>query len=229
MIYVGHSLTLYQCDGKQPECSQCSLSGYTCDGYSTSWTFVQQGSFDQSRNGGKHHELEAPVQIKHRDSFPRSIKSISRSPAVQFTPSLPQEISTPPALHHLLTVIVESYLPESERNTAAIAVTPGQSHSHQHPRICGAWVEVLYELPCLASSNSLLSRAVTALAAAVLTSVCISRQSIFEPYLLAIRSLRKTLENGVGRVQELIPAVMCLILVEVCPAHSAIQVILWEC
>lgn len=148
------------------------------------------------------------------------MKSISKSP-VQFTLSLPQEISNPPSLHHLLTVIVESYLPESERDATAIAA-PGYRNSHQHPRICGAWVEVLYELPCLASANSLLSRAVTALATAVLTSVCISRQSISGPYLLAIRSLRKTLENGVGSAQELIPAVMCLILVEVCSIHSAL-------
>lgn len=200
-----------------PGCSQCSLSGYTCDGYATSWTFIQQGSgsFDQNPNNGKHHEqLAAPVQIKRRDNSPRLIKVIPESPVAHFTPSLQQEISFSPTIHHLLTVIVESYLPESERNPSTVAVATG--HSRQHPRICGTWVEVLYELPCLAHTNSLLSKAVTALVAAVLTSVCISRQSISEPYLLAIRSLRKTLENGVGRTQELIPAVMCLILVEVC-------------
>jgi hypothetical protein len=203
-----------------PGCSQCSLSGYTCDGYATGWKFIQQGSgsFDRNRNSGKHHEqLEAPAQIKRRDNSPRLIKVIPEPPVAHFTPSLQQQISTPPTLHHLLTVIVESYLPESERNSSAVAVATG--HSHQHPRICGTWVEVLYELPCLAHTNSLLSKAVTALAAAVLTSVCISRQSISEPYLLAIRSLRKSLENGVGRIQELIPAVMCLILVEVCILH----------
>jgi hypothetical protein len=150
---------------------------------------------------------------------------MAESPVFQFTPSLPREISTTPTLHHLLTIIVESYLPESERNTAAVALATGHSqnhgHKYQHPRICGSWVEVLYELPCLAHTDSLLSKSVTALAAAVLTSVCISRQSISEPYLLAIGALRRRLENGLGRTEELIPAVMCLILVEVYLAHPA--------
>lgn len=123
--------------------------------------------------------------------------------------SIPPQISNPLASNHFLKVIVENYLHENERNTTSILEGRG------HPRICGTWVEDLSEIPCLAYRQSLISKAVAALAAAVLTSVSISGQSFSGPYLVAIRSLRQTLQNGGAITHELIPAIMCLILVGV--------------
>ena len=136
----------------------------------------------------------------------RDNPSCSTAPRVFRIP--PQMTQHSPALSHLLTAIVEYYLPENERDIVPLAA------DRLTPRICGTWVEVLYDLPCLVDKHSLISKAVLALASAVLASVNAS-QSFFEQYRVAIRSLRQTLEKGEGTVHELLPAIMCLILVEV--------------
>lgn len=101
------------------------------------------------------------------------------------------------------------YLPEI-LNTLSDS---GQDES----RICGAWVEVLPKLPYLASDTSVLSKATRALATLINSQRSLSPTCDVESprsYYDAIHTMRGDIAaNGVSL--ELLPAIMCLTLVEV--------------
>lgn len=90
--------------------------------------------------------------------------------------------------------------------------------AHEESRICGAWVDVLPQLPCLASDASVLSKATRALATLINSQRrCLPRTCDVESpqsYYDAIHTMRGHIAAN-GLSLELLPAIMCLTLVEV--------------
>ena len=90
--------------------------------------------------------------------------------------------------------------------------------AHEEFRICGTWVDVLPQLPCLASDASVLSKATRALA----TLINSQRRSLSrtcdvespQTYYDAIYTMRGYIAAN-SLSLELLPAIMCLTLVEV--------------
>lgn len=110
----------------------------------------------------------------------------------------------------LLDIVVDHFVPGSER-----AMPPFESDSVV-PRICGSWVQVLSYLPCLRTRSTVLSKAVTALAASILSRPHMSNLDWSARYHAAVYMLRKRIGGSDGTSDfEFIPTAMCLALMEV--------------
>ena len=89
--------------------------------------------------------------------------------------------------------------------------------AQEESQICGAWVDVLPKLSCLASDASVLSKATRALATLIKSQRTLSRTCDVESprsYYDAIHTMRGNIAAN-GASLQLLPAIMCLTLVEV--------------
>lgn len=116
----------------------------------------------------------------------------------------------PECMHTIAGIVRTGFLPE---------VLDALSGPTSQPyRICGEWVDVLPSLPCLASDTTVLSKSTRALA----TLIGSKRKSLSpsrdvespQNYYDAIHTLRGQIASK-GLSLELLPAIMCLTLVEV--------------
>lgn len=192
-----------QCDGKSPGCSQCVFSGLKCDGYPTDWTFLTHNTSTLRRKKG-----QALDPVNTQTATPVTVQKVHT--CLDITPLLPRQIPNKPNANHLSALIVQSYVPTSER-------TPNMYNSdYTEPRLCGSWVEVLSILPCLNTGSLVLTRAVKALSASILSRPNMANTDHSSTYHEAIHTLRKSFGvNGNSVKFELIPTVMCLALAEV--------------
>jgi hypothetical protein len=193
------------------------LTGRTCDGYQSDWTFVQQGTSGKSRTS-------RPCQQTVENS--KQTLGANSSPYTRCRPQNLQQVGPEllireeslslirphgrPCMTNIAELVRNGYLPE-------ILNTLSDS-AHEESRICGAWVDVLPQLPCLASDVSVLSKATRALA----TLINSQRRSLPrtcdvespQSYYDAIHTMRGHIAAN-GLSLELLPAIMCLTLVEV--------------
>ncbi|KAL4876177.1 hypothetical protein BJY04DRAFT_223262 [Aspergillus karnatakaensis] len=183
------------CDGKTPECSQCTFSGRRCDGYSTDWTFVQ----DARSKPGKKGKGEAPLTTNQRP----------KSSDQTLTPS---DTKVTISSGDFVALIVNSYMPTSELQHIS------DSSDTTRSRICGSWVETLPELLHGSSDSSVLYSAAKALALAITSPTSRSSGSVActQSYSVAIQALRKGFLSPESlNPAELTASVMCLGLAEV--------------
>jgi hypothetical protein len=130
---------------------------------------------------------------------------------------LPQQLPNRIDAIYISEYIVRNYVPKTER-----AMQLGNSDLIE-PRICGSWVEILLDLPCLGTSNSVLSRAVTALAVSMPSQLNVAHVDRAYSYQTAVRRLRTELSVRNKKLPlELIPTVMCLTLLEVCGSQTRV-------
>ncbi|KAJ5962652.1 hypothetical protein N7501_007593 [Penicillium viridicatum] len=205
-----------RCDGKRPACSQCVLTGRTCDGYQSDWTFVPQGTSSKQSTSTPSQQkvanIKRTVDANSRSSTRRRPKDRQQvEPELLISEVSPLLIRSHgrPRMTDVAEFISNGYLPE-------ILNTLSDS-AHKESRICGAWVGVLPQLPCLASDASVLSKATLALATLInsrrrsLSRTCDveSPQSYYD----AIHKMRGHIAMN-GLSLELLPAIMCLTLVE---------------
>jgi hypothetical protein len=207
-----------QCDGKQPGCSQCLLTGRTCDGYQSDWTFITQRAPRNTRrstlnqNKSKHANQMVKRVLDSSNRSPSKSRQRVETEFIDRSASLStfRPHGRPPT-SDIARFVKNGYLPE-------IINTLGH-HRHEEPQICGAWVEVLPMLPCLAYDASVLSKATRALA----TLIGSQRRNPLrkcdvdspQSYHDALHTLRGQIAAK-GLSFELMPAIMCLALVEVC-------------
>jgi len=138
------------------------------------------------------------------------VTSQQANTTLDIAPLIPRQNPNQPNASHLSALIVQSFVPGSER-------TPNIYNSdYTEPRICGSWVEVLAILPCLNTGSVVLTRAVKALSASILSRPNMANKDYSSTYHEAIHTLRKSFGvNGNSVKFELIPTVMCLALAEV--------------
>lgn len=200
------TFVISQCDGKRPGCSQCVHSGHKCSGYQTDWKFVSHTPIHTSTSGEQHGQA--------RTARKEDRETLSGADQQEDLPStgpmqLQHPLNQPSASNHT-ELITQSFVPGSGR------ITPMYDSDYMEPRICGSWVEVLSNLPCLTTKNSVLPNAVTALAASIPSQPRISNITCLQTYHTAIRTLRESFcVNRLTLDIEQIPAIMCLTLVEV--------------
>lgn len=107
-------------------------------------------------------------------------------------------------------LITQSFVPQNK------GITQTRNSDYMVPRICGSWVEVLSNLPCLNTPSLVLPRAVAALGASLLSQPSESNITCSQTYDMAIHTLRQSFGlNPRSLSTEQIPAIMCLTLVEV--------------
>ncbi|KOS40701.1 hypothetical protein ACN38_g8430 [Penicillium nordicum] len=213
----------FRCDGKRPACSQCVLTGRTCDGYQSDWTFVPQGTSGKQSTARpcqqKVANIKRTVDANSRSSTRRRPKSRQQVEPELLIREESLSLIRPhgrPCMTDVAEFVRNGYLPE-------ILNTLSDS-AHKESRICGAWVDVLPQLPCLASDASVLSKATLALA----TLINSQRRSLSrtcdvespQSYYDAIHKMRGHIATN-GLSLELLPAIMCLTLVELMLPDSA--------
>ncbi|CAG8909831.1 unnamed protein product [Penicillium egyptiacum] len=191
------------CDGKRPGCSQCVLSGHTCDGYRTEWKFISHTPMSSSTS--EQHNQARIVQKEGQET----VLGADRQEDSPTGPIPLQVYLNPLIVCNFTELITKSYVPQNER------VSQMCNSDYIEPRICGSWVEVLPSLPCLNTPSLVLPRAVTALATSLLSQPSKSDITRSQTYDVAIHTLRQSF--GLKRRSlsiEQIPAIMCLTLVE---------------
>ena len=126
------------------------------------------------------------------------------------TGSIPLQVYLNPLLVCNFTeLITQSFVPQNK------GITQTRNSDYMVPRICGSWVEVLSNLPCLNTPSLVLPRAVAALGAS-LSQPSESNITCSHTYDMAIHTLRQSFGlNPRSLSTEQIPAIMCLTLVEV--------------
>ncbi|KAL5335996.1 hypothetical protein BJX70DRAFT_373863 [Aspergillus crustosus] len=188
------------CDGKTPECSQCTFSGYTCDGYSSEWTFVNE-TRPQSRKRVKRPRAQ---QEQGNETQP---------------PPIPAEAT--PGSSDFIALIIRNYMPESEREYIF------ENSDTTRSRICGSWVETLPELLNETPNTSVLYSAANALAMAISSPSAQPTGSVActQAYSTAIKALQKGfMARDTLCPAQLTASVMCLGLVEVMFPDSSLGV-----
>lgn len=129
----------------------------------------------------------------------------------------PQLYLNPLVVCNFMELITKSFVPQDER------IIQMCNSDYMEPQICGSWVKVLSSLPCLNTPSLVLPRAVTALAASLLSQPSKSSMTSSETYHAAIHTLRESFcVNRRSLSLEQIPAIMCLTLVEVLFSQSNI-------
>lgn len=193
------------------------LTGRACDGYQSDWTFVRQRT---SSKPSTSRPCQQTVENTKQTFDANSSSSTRRRPKnrQQVEPELlisEESLSLirphgRPCMTDIAEFVRNGYLPEI-LNTLT-------DSAHEEFRICGTWVDVLPQLPCLASDASVLSKATRALA----TLINSQRRSLSrtcdvespQTYYDAIHTMRGYIAAN-SLSLELLPAIMCLTLVEV--------------
>ncbi|KAF7118791.1 hypothetical protein CNMCM5793_008416 [Aspergillus hiratsukae] len=205
------------CDGKHPECSQCTLTGRKCPGYPQEWTFVQQNipateashQIQIPANGATGGSRQESVKIKGSPSL-----HISRDANAQHgvtTVKIPDVTSASP--DELAFIVLEHYIPRDE-----LPFLSYDSNVNRCSRICGSWVEVLPRLANTSSQDSVFFVSMKALAFAIAAYKDPQRVSTLDAtrvYSAAICALRRQLAAKSQPFDaELAASIMCLSLAE---------------
>ncbi|EEA25481.1 hypothetical protein TMatcc_006295 [Talaromyces marneffei ATCC 18224] len=207
------------CDGKRPECTQCVHSGRACDGYQTSWTFVDSSTSKSTlkqRKTGQVQHFQTSSSLGQDDAQETIQKGLSSSLSL----GRAQASFHRPSRDDFITLVVRNYVPQD-----TVTAVHNDFRTKQ-PRICGAWVEVLPNLRNGGGTPDLvLAAAVEALATSILTQKLNPNQDnveSFQSYEVALRSLRKSFVVNQRCDIELLASIMCLSLVELMmPSTSA--------
>ncbi|KAE8554203.1 hypothetical protein EYB25_002741 [Talaromyces marneffei] len=177
------------CDGKRPECTQCVHSGRACDGYQTSWTFVDSSTSKSTlkqRKTGQVQHFQTSSSLGQDDAQETIQKGLSSSLSL----GRAQASFHRPSRDDFITLVVRNYVPQD-----TVTAVHNDFRTKQ-PRICGAWVEVLPNLRNGGGTPDLvLAAAVEALATSILTQKLNPNQDnveSFQSYEVALRSLRKS-------------------------------------
>ncbi|KAJ5813161.1 hypothetical protein N7447_010184 [Penicillium robsamsonii] len=200
------------CDGKNPECTQCHLTGRKCPGYPVEWSFVEQSRPESFQDRGSQSKVQdRNLHARELSRYAPPLRDQQPGPSNEFY------LHRPTATHdlkfaNLIGLIIRSYVPDEE-------IRPSRNISHElAPRICGSWVEVLPELNELTCSD-VVSTALTALGTSIMSQNlpedALSIDSA-RSYLAAIQTMQKALgaaENHSDR--ELLVSIMCLSLAEI--------------
>ncbi|GAD94320.1 conserved hypothetical protein [Paecilomyces variotii No. 5] len=203
------------CDGKNPECSQCLLTGRQCPGYPIEWSFV-----DQSRSepmGGRRSRSRVENRKQHAEEFPRDAPLTGTShPELSNELYPPRPTSTDDiSFAKLVNLIIRSYMPEEE-----LRLSSDISHDISHelaPRLCGSWVEVLLDFDDSTRSD------VVSTASAALGTLIMSQSlpkdvpsiDSTRSYLTAIQMMQRALSSAnIYSDRELLVSIMCLSLAE---------------
>ncbi|KAM7194908.1 hypothetical protein V8F33_006950 [Rhypophila sp. PSN 637] len=178
------------CDGKTPECSQCSLRGLKCPGYPQDWIFVPQ---DTGRASGSNKEGRGKGK-KTREMLLNGDRG-----------SIQRPISAP--VDEFISVIVRTCSPD-----------PTEIQFRGKPfRVCGAWVEVLPDL-LAGRTNKTLLNAIEAFAVSILSGGPVPTAPLsagLEAKTQALSSLQKALcTTGATYSDELAATVMCVLFAE---------------
>lgn len=164
----------------------------------------------QSAPGSLHSRKKADQALSPIKTKRRLAKSVQPVNGLLASSVLPQQLPTQIDAIYISEYIVQNYVPKNGR---AMQLCDSDL---VEPRICGSWVEILLDLPCLGTSNSVLSRAVTALAVSMPSQLNVAHVDRAYSYQTAVRRLRIELSVRGKRLPfELIPTVMCLTLLEV--------------
>ncbi|KAK6811307.1 hypothetical protein RU639_013162 [Aspergillus parasiticus] len=197
------------CDGKRPECSQCVLSGHKCDGYRTDWKFISHTPMISSIS--QQHNQAALVRKESQETILRADQQDSPTGPIPL-----QLYLNPLVVCNFMELITKSFVPQND------GIIQMCNSDYMEPQICGSWVKVLSSLPYLNTPTLVLPRAVTALAASLLSLRSKSNRTCSETYHSAIRTLRESFcMNCRSSSLEQIPAIMCLTLVELMIPDSA--------
>ncbi|KAF4261429.1 hypothetical protein CNMCM8812_001363 [Aspergillus fumigatus] len=211
------------CDGKHPECSQCTLTGRKCPGYPQEWTFVQQSISSTeashqnqiSRNGvtGWSRSLQELV----RSTPPRRISHDVTAQDSFATTEIPDIISASP--EELTSIVVENYVPKDE-----LPFLSYDSKNSSCSRVCGSWVEVLPRLANTSNQKSIFFLSLKALAFTITFHRYPQKVSSLDAttaYSAAICALRRQLAAESQPFNaELAASIMCLSLAEAGLLHK---------
>ncbi|KAF3797949.1 hypothetical protein GCG54_00003848 [Colletotrichum gloeosporioides] len=189
-----------KCDGKQPSCSQCVLSGLGCPGYKKHIVFRQPTSPSSVASG----------QRKKRPRQNRRPNNTSQKP-------IPPTRALTWPLSDVLSLCVQNFVPANELGSMSSNSALSQS------RICGAWVEVL---PGLIGGDGRhdgpLSSAIKALGISLVARGPSGRAPVHEAIaahssaLKAVGRLIPHANDDPNNYDEISAAIMCLFLSEVC-------------
>ncbi|RFU23710.1 hypothetical protein B7463_g12628, partial [Scytalidium lignicola] len=204
------------CDGKQPACSQCLLTGKRCGGYQHDLIFVQ---CSLKRRAVSHARFKEPektsigeldintYRARNTDSSSLSNKEMTVDCLTTMSSRLNRT-----SIDELTALVVWHYTPECELSWLSSV------WSTSRPRICGAWVEVLPSITGLGCHEPLLSSAIKALAVSIRNKgqgESAWKSDSIEAYGSALRSLNKGLRVITNTPShELVAAIMCLTLAE---------------
>ncbi|KAF2852011.1 hypothetical protein T440DRAFT_478022 [Plenodomus tracheiphilus IPT5] len=167
------------CDGKQPTCTQCQLTGRECGGY------VQEMIIF-------HHTPPAPPIRKGKDALrPKSVDPSEQASQGQFTTVRSQSCPytgdippSPPTWEESVAFLVQQYIPQDEIPLLAHLGGPSS-------RICGGWVQAL---PHVDQSNenfeNMLLPAVRALTLSMTVADTSSQQQYLNTYVDALQGIR---------------------------------------
>ncbi|GFF99940.1 hypothetical protein IFM53868_10529 [Aspergillus udagawae] len=205
------------CDGKHPECSQCTLTGRKCPGYPQEWTFVQQSipstealhqnQFSQNGATGASHSCQESV----KSTPPRQISHDATAQHSFAAVKIPDIISASP--EELAFIVVENYIPKDD-----LPFLSHGSNNNGSSRICGSWVEVLPRLANTSSKEGVFFLSLKALAFAIASNKYpqkVSNLNATTVYSAAICALRRQLAAVSQPFNaELAASIMCLSLAE---------------
>ncbi|KAH9240611.1 hypothetical protein K456DRAFT_1758677 [Colletotrichum gloeosporioides 23] len=193
------------CDGKQPSCSQCVLSGLGCPGYKKHIVFRQPTSPSSIASG-------------QRKKRPRQNRRPNNNTSQKPIP--PTRALTWP-LSDVLSLCVQNFVPANELGSMSSNSALSQS------RICGAWVEVL---PALVGANGRhdgpLSSAIKALGISLIARGPSGRAPVHEAIaahssaLKAVGRLIPHANDDPNKYDEISAAIMCLFLSEILHAFD---------
>ncbi|KAF4778324.1 hypothetical protein HER10_EVM0003112 [Colletotrichum scovillei] len=186
------------CDGKQPCCSQCVLSGLSCPGYKKHIVFRQPSS---------------PGSVASSQRKKRTRQSRAPNPASQRPKPPARALAWP--LSDVLSLCIQNFVPANELGSMSGTAKPSQS------RICGAWVEVL---PGIVGTDGRhdgpLSSAIKALGISLMARGPKGRAPVHEAIaahssaLKAVGCLIPHANDDPNNYNEISAAIMCLFLSE---------------
>lgn len=194
---VRELLTCLQCDGQSPSCSQCLKSGRLCGGYQYDLIFVDPVTSMKPKKQRRRLQ-RGPKSLPEARVASNGIPS--KSPSWQ--------------VNDVLSLVAQNFI-------------PAQKIAAQHPkslktlsRICGSWIETVPQLRATGQQGIALQASMKAFAVAIVSEKSTTSTSTVDALVAhgtAIRSIHVALRNRqVTRPNELLAAIMFLLLSEVC-------------
>ncbi|KAH3979738.1 hypothetical protein HBI24_000610 [Parastagonospora nodorum] len=178
------------CDGKQPGCTQCKLTGRSCVGYTQELLIVQH----------------KPSSRQKKCTFQKKTEQVQPSSSLLFHDST----SLWPTYEESVAIIVERYIPSDEIPFLS-PVSPSRS------RICGGWVQALpYVEQTGVGFEQVLLPAVRSLVMSMMITSEESRRQYLYTYGGALRGIRARISKENDSTNSALSlASMCLTLSEV--------------
>ncbi|KAK2738397.1 hypothetical protein FQN57_007074 [Myotisia sp. PD_48] len=188
------------CDGRQPACSQCVLTGHMCGGYEYDLIFVHHNSTATKKPYSARSKKGGVICSQDRTGWPLTFGIPPNLPAI--------------SLNDMTLFIIQNYTPACE--IPLLFSDPATPRPRS--RVCGVWAETLPTLVTMGKHETLLSCAVQTLGLAILSkgpSYGFSQFECFKTYSRALRYLQHQLSRvGSCFDEKLAAAIMCLTLAE---------------